>query len=442
MDISSKQEVYFMGLEQFVTKLLNIKETDLQELITLEKSDESLEIKLRLKPKPTTCPLCGSKVKIHGYYPRKLVHSVFANRNCTLFFQQRRYRCEECELTFHEPNPFINSSEGLTFETKVNVLKDLKYPEATYTSVARRYHLSVTKVMRIFDAHVSIPRKPLPEVMSMDEHYFPESDYDSLYCCLLMNFRTGEMVDVLPDRRKNYLMHYFSGIKKETLDYASRQSELDNVRYISMDMYDPFRDIASVYFPKALVCADSFHVMKHLTDCFRQVVLNCRRRTEDENLKYLLSKFRFVLNHNAILDNEPKYNKRLGRYLNYRNLRDMMFASFPEIQIAYELKEFYIRINNTCTLEDIPEALENAILHFADSGIEEYEPFYEMLTNWQREVINSFTLIDGKRINNSFIESKNRILEKLLYNGNGFKNFQRTRNRILYCLNKNDTYKI
>lgn len=106
-----------------------------------------------------------------------------------------------------------------------------------------------------------------------------------------------------------------------------------------------------------------------------------------------------------------------------------------------ELKESYIRINNTCTLEDIPEALENAILRFADSGIEEYEPFYEMLTNWQREIINSFTLIDGKRINNSFIESKNRILEKLLYNGNGFKNFQRTRNRILYCLNRNDTYK-
>ena len=36
-----------MDLEQFVTKLLNVKESDLQELITLEKSDESMEIKLR-----------------------------------------------------------------------------------------------------------------------------------------------------------------------------------------------------------------------------------------------------------------------------------------------------------------------------------------------------------------------------------------------------------
>lgn len=50
-------------------------------------------------------------------------------------------------------------------------------------------------------------------------------------------------------------------------------------------------------------------------------------------------------------------------------------------------------------------------------------------------------MTNGIRINNSYIESKNRILEKLLYNGNGFNNFKRTRNRILYCLNKNDMYK-
>ena len=276
----------------------------------------------------------------------------------------------------------------------------------------------------------------------MDEHYFPESDYDSTYCCLLMDFRTGELVDVLPDRRKTYLMKYFSTIKKDSLDYATKRSELDNVKYISIDMYEPFRDIASIYFPKALVCADSFHVVKHLTECFRSVRLHCRRKTEDENLQYLLTKFKFVLHHNVRLDNEPKYNKRFRRLLNYRNLRDMMFASFPELQVAYELKEYYIRLNESCKLAEAPEAIDTAIRLFADSGIEEYEPFYEMLTNWRQEIINSFTLIDGVRINNGRMESKNRLLEKLLYNGNGFRNFTRTRNRILYCLNRNDTYKL
>ena len=56
------------------------------------------------------------------------------------------------------------------------------------------------------------------------------------------------------------------------------------------------------------------------------------------------------------------------------------------------------------------------------------------------EIINSFTRIDGRRINNSYIESKNRQLEHLINNANGFVNFERTRNRIMYCLNKNDTY--
>ena len=431
-----------MNIEQVVTKLLNVNESDLQEVTALEKTGENLDVKVKLKPKPTVCPLCGGNVKIHGYFLRKLTHSTFANRNCTLFFQQRRYRCDRCERTFHEPNPFINSGENLTLETKANVLKDLKHPEATYTSVAKRYNLSVTKTMRLFDAHVSIPRKPLPDILSMDEHYFPESDYDSTYCCLLMDFRTGDLVDVLPDRRKGYLIKYFSGIKKNSFDYATKQSELDNVKYISIDMYEPFRDIASTYFPKALVCADSFHVVKHLTECFRAVRLHCRRKTEDENLQYLLTKFKYVLHHNIQLDNEPKYNKRFRRSLNYRNLRDMMFASFPELKVAYELKEYYIRLNSSCKLAEAPEAIDTAIRLFADSGIEEYEPFYEMLTNWRQEIINSFTLVDGARINNGRMEAKNRLLEKLFYNGNGFRNFTRTRNRILYCLNRNDTYRL
>ncbi len=32
--------------------------------------------------------------------------------------------------------------------------------------------------------------------------YFLESNYDSLYCCLLMNFQNGEVIDLLSDWRK------------------------------------------------------------------------------------------------------------------------------------------------------------------------------------------------------------------------------------------------
>ena len=131
--------------------------------------------------------------------------------------------------------------------------------------------------MRIFDKHVNIPRKPLPRILSMDEHYFPASDFDSLYCCLLMDFETGELVDILPDRKKSYLIHYLSNIKKDSFDSVSLKSELSNVQYLSIDLYDNFRSISKTYLPKAIICADSFHVLQHLTKDFHDVRLRCRR---------------------------------------------------------------------------------------------------------------------------------------------------------------------
>ena len=431
-----------MSLDKFITQVLNIKEDDLGEILPIEQSDGTLVIKLKLRYHPTSCPFCKQKAKIHWYYPRRLVHSTLVNRKCVIIYQQRRYRCEECDITFHEQNPFINTKENLTYETKINVLRDLKWPESTYTSVAKRYGLSKTKVLRIFEQHVNIPRKPLPEILSLDEHYFPESDYESLYCCLLMNFQTGELVDLLPDRKKFYLMHYLSNIKKDTLNHETLKSELDNVKYISIDLFDNFRDLARIYFPAAIVCADSFHVLQHLTKDFRDVRLRCRRNTDNKILAYLLTKFKFVFHRQTQLDNAPRYNKLLRTNVNYRDIRDLLFENFPDLRTAYELKEFYIAFNESSSLENATEKLADVMARFADAGIPEYDEFYTLLMNWSKEIVNSFTVINGVRINNSYIESKNRQLEKILYNANGFTNFKRTRNRILYCLNKADSYTI
>lgn len=348
--------------------------------------------------------------------------------------------CPVCGATFRENNPFAKNFENLTFETKVNILKDLKHVEATYTAVAARYHVSPTKVQQVFDKHVDIKRKPLPAVLSIDEHYFPESDYSSIYCCVLMDFTTGVLVDVLPDRKKNYLLNYFSKIKNSTKNWETNKSELDNVKYVSIDMYDNFRDVARTYFPNAVICADSFHVLEHLTKAFNQVRLKCKRSTEDRLLMYLITKFSFVFNHRQNLDNEPRYNRRLGRIVNYRAIRDYLLESFPVLSVAYELKEAYITFNESTSLQDAEKNLERMTRLFADCGIPEYDNFYTLLVNWREEIIASFTIVSGRRINNSHIESKNRLLGKLINNANGFTNFKRTRNRILYCLNKNDTY--
>lgn len=431
-----------MSLNQFITEMLNINAEDIESLNGSKNPDGTLLVTIKLKAKPVICPCCMGTVAVHGYYQRKLIHSALVGRKCILVYQERRYRCKTCGITFHEHNPFINTSENLTYETKINILKDLKFPETTYASVSRRYNVSATKVQRVFDNHVSIARKHLPAVLSVDEHYFPESNYNSLYCCLLMDFISGEIVDILPDRKKSYVMNYLSNIKKETFDERTHRSELDNVKYLSIDLYDNFRNIAKTYFPSAIICADSFHVLQHLTDAFKKIRVRCRKGTDNIGTQYLLVKFRFVFTHGFNLDNEPKYNRILQQYINYRGIRNYLFNQLPLLRQAYELKEYYIEFNRTATRENAAIGLDVAINEFAKNNIPEYHEFTNMLLNWHDEIINSFINVENRRINNSYIESMNRKVEKLIDNANGFTNFTRTRNRILYCLNKNDTYHI
>ena len=154
------------------------------------------------------------------------------------------------------------------------------------------------------------------------------------------------------------------------------------------------------------------------------------------------TRFKYIFHHETNIDNKPKYNKRFKRKMNYRDMMSILFDRFPDLKAAYELKEKYILFNETTTRETVEELLPSILMDFANCNIPEYEEFYNLLRHWYNEIINSFNIANNKRINNSYIESRNRQIERLLFNANGYTNFKRARNRMMYCLNKDDTYKI
>ena len=416
---------------KFITNILNVDDKDIDSLDCIDDSNGNLTLTIKLLRKESdVCPACDKPGRIHGYNTKKLNHSIFANRKCIIIFKQRRYKCVDCDLTFSESNPFAKRNGKITHETKINVLKDLKRTNVTYNQVAGRYNITATEVQRIFDKHVNIEPHALPEALSIDEHYFPNSDYDGLYMFIMMDFRTGELIDIYPDRKKSYLISKFSAIKNRTYNDKTHTSELSRVKYISMDLNDYYRQVCKLYFPNAIICADEFHVIKNLNDYFDNVRKRCRRNCDSDLYIYLLTKFECVLSVDADLDNIGKYNRKLGRYINYRGIRELIFEAFPDIRIAYELKEDYILFNRTATLNNAETELEKLIEAFKNCSIKEYKAFSSLLINWKKEIVNSF------------IESRNRQIGSLIYNANGLSNFKRTRNRIMYGINKNDTYSI
>ena len=52
-------------------------------------------------------------------------------------------------------------------------------------------------------------------------------------------------------------------------------------------------------------------------------------------------------------------------------------------------------------------------------------------------IINSFIIVDGRRLSNGIMESRNSIVKLIKKTGNGYVNFARFRNRCMYCMNEN-----
>ena len=89
--------------------------------------------------------------------------------------------------------------------------------------------------------------------------------------------------------------------------------------------------------------------------------------------------------------------------------------------------------------EKMEAVLDNPYILITDkkiSNIQEILKLKKTLINWSQEIINSFTFIDGRRITNGIMESKNGIAKEIKNNAKGYKNFLRYRNRCLYCMNK------
>lgn len=79
----------------------------------------------------------------------------------------------------------------------------------------------------------------MPSVLSIDEVYVPTDDRNK-YLCILFDFETKMIIDVLPSRHKNVLSAYFHSVPLD---------ERKNVEYMSSDMWVSYHDISKYSYP-------------------------------------------------------------------------------------------------------------------------------------------------------------------------------------------------
>jgi len=383
------------------------------------------------------CPHCHSYTKmVHGYRNHTIRHSIIIKENLVIVYRQRRYICQYCGKTSVEYNPFVNSKSKLSNKTVEKALELLKDYNQTFSSVARLLNITPTEAQNIFDQYVQVERKKLQKVVCIDEKYF-SSKAKSKYICTLIGFKNGVIIDILESRKKSALIHYFSQIPIE---------ERKTVKFFSMDMYDNYRSAVKLFFPHAIICADSFHVQKNMNsavDRIRCKVMNRYKNDKKSNEYYLLKYKNYLLFIDSLKIDETHYHYNCHfkcRMTESKMLEDMLKID-NELRCAYELKELYSVFNSSMNHPDSKaEELNSIISAFKISGIASFSELGETLENWKEEIVNSFNTYEGRRINNGPIEGRNKYFDIMLNLANGYKNFKRFRNRAMYVFNKYENY--
>ena len=375
----------------------------------------------------------GSDVFIYSSRKSLVKHSSLTEANILLHIHKRIYKCNSCGHIYLQDSPVIEENKRISIYKDSLILNDLKDATNTYKKLAEKYFVSPTYISNLFDKKVDIKRGSLPEVLCIDELYSKKlSKYH--YLCVLYSPQRKTIIDLLESRRKDFLIDYFANIST---------IEKQNVYYVAIDMWDNYRQIIKLCLPSAYICVDSFHVIKQLNFCFNKIRIRVMKRFEhlkheDHNFYWLYKKyFKFLETDLSKLPDSMIKVSHSGMYLSKYQIIEYMLELDDKLALAYLLKEEYRNFNSKATIDNACEWLDELILKFKQSCIKEYIPFWHILMDWHDEIINSFNRINNHKITNGPMERVNRDIKNLFSISFGSTNFERVRNRIMFCINDN-----
>lgn len=411
-----------------LANFLSINPNDIKEIDTFDRDDGNY-VTITLNKVDCCCTHChNASYTFKEYRIREIKHALFIGKKTTFLLKSRRYRCLECGKTFMEPNILAPRRSKTSYETIMVVLDAARKYNATWKEIGERAHVSDETAINIFDRYVNLPRGKLSKVISIDECY-NKHQFDKPYSCIVFDFLNTKIIDVIEDRSKLNLSHYFSKIPKE---------ERELVQYVVIDMWEPYLDVATIYFPNATVAIDSFHVIKEVgfaLDKVRRRIMNgCQKGTTDY---YLLKKWNETLfSEYKPWDEKFKLTRLGGKWFNKYQIQQMILNINNDLKTAHEFYRMYKYRNQITNIEVAEEMIDSFINDTKIIKIGEFLPVIQMLINWKEWIINSFNVVNDRRISNGPIEGFNSNFKKMMTVSNGLYSHQRFRNRLMYCYNR------
>lgn len=416
-------------MDYYILLGLNRKELRIMKII---EQNGIIEVELKNKKDKVRCPLCNCFTSsIHSKLkPIRSKYLDSGGQEVNLIIYKRRFHCYKCNKIFTEELSLNTKNGSISNKTKIQIRKDLLDYNMSLNKIAIKNHVSDYLVRKeLEEATSTIPDhiKNLPRVISFDE--FKADTEEGKYAFILNDPIHKRILDILPNRKKEYLIQYFT--------YCNNRH---SVEFVISDMYEPYLLVQQIMFPKAKYVVDKFHYIRYILKALDDIRIKLQKEYGEKSKEYkILKNKKNVSLIRIYYNNVEDWYTYTKRYKNGKiveilkiDLLHQILEISDELKRGYQLKELFLDIINHSTYEEAETEFLNWIELCKESKIEEFIEASKTINNWLPYIVNSF--ID-KRYTNGFTEGTNNKIKVIKRNAFGYKNFKFFRKRILYIFN-------
>lgn len=394
---------------------IKLNEKQLESLKKLKKNNEVYRV-IKIDSNITKCNKCGSSniVKNGLSRPCKIQDSVDVCRGSVYAYAfKQRYRCKCCGAYITSSCPDYQPKARISTPLKFVALKRLSN-DISSTQIARELNLSHTTIFKILNDFPSVEPnyKYLPENLSIDELKATKQN-DSKMAFLFCDAKSGGIIDVLKSRKLEDLTKYF---KRYPLEVRKK------VKYVSMDMYEPYKQLIKKVFPNAEIVLDLFHLEQLVNRSLNKTRVRTMKKLPTKSTQYKLFKnnWKLLLADVVSLEDNLRYNRNLRKHVTTYELLEHILEIDEVLANTYEIYQKILECFRNKDIEKLKYILENAddnISHEMKVSLESYRKNIKYIENTMNVDISNGR-IEG-------LNNRIKTINKVCYGLRSFENFRK-----------------
>ena len=411
--------------------LIGLNSKEIKILDVNQRGNGLIEVDIENRKKKVRCPICNKFTSsVHDKLkPIKSVYLDSCGSKVDLIIYKKRYHCYNCNKIFTEELNINTSKGNISNKVKIQIRKDLLNYNLSLKYIAEKNRVSITVVENeMLDIISGMPKYVinLPRVISFDE--FKADTKEGRYAFILNDPIHKKVLDILPNRKKEYLLQYFAHCKNRY-----------SVEFVISDMYEPYLLVTKIMFPKAKYVVDRFHYTIYIMDALDDIRIRLQKLYGEKSKEYKLLKNKKNVSLLRKYSNEINWWVFTKRYKNGHmvdilpiDILDDILKISNDLMEGYYLKEEFLDIIHHSNQMDVEIQINKWISKCIEKNIVEFIEAAKTISRWKEYILNSF--ID-ERYSNGYTEGINNKIKVIKRIAFGYKSFELFRGRILYIFN-------